>query len=575
MSVSATPARKGPKKTSTTSGRRPIQRKAVPAIAPTSVLVGAVLLAVSPLAVVPWGLETLPLSKAFVAGIGVILILLGSRQMVVPRAVSIALMACVGALIIATLSSTDIAASIFGRYPRYEGLWVVMIYMAAIAAGARLRHWPNAIRTFGITLSIASTLVFIVALGEMLASDADQRIDSLLGNASELGLWSAVVLFLLASGALERQPLALLGVATAFGSILLSASRGALLAVLVGAIVLVAFRARSRSGRVILGALLAGAVVVMLLPFTRDRILGTDAIASRTAAGRWDIWGSAGALIRDNLLFGVGPSGFVDGAPRYYTDGFATGAGERFTLDSPHNLILQILVVGGVVLLVAVAALVVVWIKSAIVPIRQHPQLMGSVIAAIAAGVVGLQTHITTPGTVPLLAALAGFVVATKPRAAEAGSGQDARGQLLRFAPVAAVGIAIVALGLALIAEMFAASATRALEAGDAQAAQSGWATTQALRPWDSDVLLRQARTYNWAVSSGLVEATACLEPSADAIAARPRSQEATVDRAKCLAYNGDLSGAQEVLEVGLTSNPKSQELQTLLRRAIKMQAGA
>ncbi len=551
---------------------RPQTRKSPVEVASTSVVVGAVLLAASPLAIVPWGLETLPLSKALVAGIGILLILLGTRKLVVPRTVSIGLLACVAVLLVAAAASTDFGASFFGRYPRYEGIWVVTIYLAAIAAGARLRNWPNAIRAFGITLAISSIAVFVVALGEFFTSDPDQRIDSLLGNASELGLWSAMVVFLLAPAALERQPLALVGVLTAFGSILLSASRGALLALVVGAIVLACFRARSRSGRIILGALAACAAVVMLLPMTRDRILGTDAIASKTAAGRWEIWGSAEALIRDNLLFGVGPSGFVDSAPAYYTDAFASGAGTRFTLDSPHNILLQIMVVGGLALLVAVAALAFLWIKSAIPQLRSHTQLLAPVIAAMVAGIVGLQTHITTPGTVPLLAALAGFVVASSPLDLGGRAGSESSRRALHFAPVTAVAIAIVVLALTIVSEMFAAGATRALAVGDAKAARSGWSTAQALRSWDQDLSLREARAYNWAVSSGLVTADQCMASSGAALNARPQSQEATVDRAKCLAYNNDLPAARAVLEAGLVSNPKSEELQTLLRRTVRLQ---
>lgn len=539
---------------------------------PRVVIVGAALVLLSPLAVLPIGLETHPLSKAVLAGIGVTLLLIGPRRTTLPRSVTIAVIASVAALVVSASLAAIPAASIFGRYPRYEGLWVICVYIGALAAGARARRWPAAIKPLTNTLAVAAIIVLIAAIPALVAHDADARINSLLGNASELGLWAAMAALLLAPAALRRKPLAIAGAVAAALSLVFSASRGALLGFVVGAVVLILLRYRSRIGLAIVGGVVGIGVLVLAVPLTRSRVLGTDALASGTASGRWAIWESTWNLIKQHPWFGVGPSGFVDSVPATYTDEFVRGTSTGITLDSPHNLILQILVVGGLLALAAVAGLFVCWIVAAIPAVRNHSAIVGAPIAAMAAALVGLQTHFTTPGTAPLLAALAGFVVARPVRRDTSGPSPAVSSSLgrslARWIPPALVGIATLVLAAALLAEVAAAQAVDALGRGQADAAASDWRLAHQLRPWDGDLVLREARAYNWAVSGGTMPADSCLAPTAAAIASRPGAEESTVDRAKCLSYNNDLAGAKQVLAAGLRNNPKSTELLVLSGRA-------
>lgn len=541
----------------------PLQR------APKSVLVGAALLLLSPLAGLPIGLEALPLSKAVLAGIGVTLILIGPRDSKLPRPVAIVLLACVTALVVAASLAAIPSASFFGRYPRYEGLWTICVYVGALAAGARIRQWPSVIKPLTAVLSVAALLALIGTIPDLVSGGAGDRVNSLLGNASELGLWACMAALLLTPAAIRKEPLAIAGAAAAVLALVLSASRGALLGFVVGAVVLILVRYRSRTGLAVVGGVVGVALLVLVVPFARSRVLGTDAVAGGTARDRWAIWESTWNLIQQHLLFGVGPSGFVDSVPARYTDEFVLGTGRRFTLDSPHNLLLQILVVGGLLLLAAAGALFVCWVLAAIPAVRNHAAVVGAPIAAMAAALVALQTHFTTPGTAPLLAALAGFVVARPARRdGSPPDGTAAAEALGRWTPAAVVSLATLVLVGALLAEVAAAGAVDALGRGQADAAASDWRLAHRLRPWDGDLVLREARAYDWAVSNGTVPADACLAPTADAVAARPGAQESSVDRAKCLSYNGDLAAAKLVLAAGLRNNPKSTELLVLSGRA-------
>lgn len=554
---SASPGKSGPGNRS----RRPGPAASEPT--PVLVLIGAALLLLSPLAGLPIGLEALPLSKATFAGIGVILILSGSRRMTLPRSVSIAILVSVAALVVSAMMASIPSASILGRYPRYEGLWVICIYVGALAAGARIRQWPSVVKPLTTVLSVAALLALIGTVPDLVSGGAGDRVNSLLGNASELGLWASMVALLLAPTAVRKEPWAVAGVVAAILALVLSASRGALLGFVVGALVLILIRYRSRAGLAIVGGVVAVGVLVLAIPFARSRVLGTDAVASGTARDRWAIWESAWNLVKQHPWFGVGPSGFVDSAPANYVDAFVLGTGRRFTLDSPHNLVLQILVIGGFVLLLVTIGLLICWILSVIPAVRNNAAVVGAPIAAIAAALIGLQTHFTTPGTAPLLAALAGFVVARP-----AHPNPAAVLALARWVPAALVGIATVVLAAALLAEVVAAQAVDALGRGQADAAASDWQFAHNLRPWDGDLVLREARAYTWAVSIGALPPDSCLAPTAAAIASRPGGQEPTVDRAKCLSYNGDYAGAVDVLATGLRTNPKSTELLVLSGRA-------
>ena len=83
----------------------------------------------------------------------------------------------------------------------------------------------------------------------------------------------------------QRDPLAIAGVAAALISLVLSASRGALLGLAVGLVFLLVLIPVST--RLVVGGIGLGVgLLALLTPFTQDRLTGESPLAAGTAAGR-------------------------------------------------------------------------------------------------------------------------------------------------------------------------------------------------------------------------------------------------------------------------------------------------
>src|ERR1700677_2813895 len=147
-------------------------------------------------------------------------------------------------LLVATLREAAPLNAIVGRSPRFEGVFILPVYVGAAAAGARLLG-PN--RAAGSTawfmncLAFAAVLVGIEAALQFsglrpLATNV-ARPGSLLGNASDQGAWAVLVLGPLAVLAVTtRKWPYIVGALAAIVTLVASGSRGALLGVVVVAL---------------------------------------------------------------------------------------------------------------------------------------------------------------------------------------------------------------------------------------------------------------------------------------------------------------------------------------------------
>lgn len=534
---------------------------------PVPAAVGIALVGVSGIVALPGLAEPYLLPKAATAALGVSLMLAAPRVWALPRPLAAVVAAAAVALGLAAATSVAPISAAMGRYPRYEGLWVLTVYVCAVAAGARMRAWPKAWLILHRTLALAALLVVLAALVQLAGAGTALRVTSLLGNASELGAWSAVVAAGLAGAALKRQPTAVLGFAAAGLAVVLSGSRGALLGLAVGLafVGVVSLRrpsVTSRShGRAAFAALVAVAALAALIPATRQRLLG-EGLAASTVSGRGWLWRDTVDLIAAHPVLGVGPSGFVDGIGAFHSTGWAAAVGPVNPPDSPHNILLQILVSGGMLLLGACIAFGVLWVRECRRSADADFAGTLSAVAAVVAGVVSMGTHFTSAATVPLIAVLVGWV-AGQPvsRTLSTGSAESWRLRMARWTPTVAAASAGLVLVTAAAAELPVARALSATSAGAPQLAEAYWRQARLLRPWDVDLWMRQGHAMGYAVTYGLAPAPLCLLPTHEAERRLPRSSQVAEDRVRCLDANGQFEAAQSTGSRALAHDPTNVNL--------------
>ncbi|WP_146906864.1 O-antigen ligase family protein [Cellulomonas aerilata] len=539
-------------------------------------------LALVPVAMVPGGLFRFAVAKLLVAVVAVGLAALARPAGRLPRPVGVVL--GVGALVLVTsaLSSAAPAAQLLGRWPRYEGLVALPVYVGALWAGARLLG-PAApvtrLRTLRTALAVVATVVGVVGAveaggGRPLGGDA-ARPGSLLGNATDLGLVGTVVLAVLLLPAWrERRPVVVLGAVAAATAVVASGSRAAALAALAAVVVLAAsevLRHRGapgpRSWRLppaALACLAAGAALAAALaavPATRDRLLRLGDLSGGTVGGRRLLWADAGSLASDHPLLGVGPSGFVDAVAGRHSQAWALQVGSADPPDSPHAWPLQALLAGGMPLLVLAVVLAVTVVRLGARSWRlsagtSRADLVPGALAATGGYGLALLTHFTTPGTTPVVALLVGAMVATAPAASrEPGHGSPAglgapRGRTSRLV-AAGAGVWGLALAAGTAAEVPLAGAVTAAAAGHTERATAGFDAAARLRPWDRDVALIAAQAFHAGSLAGdPASGAAALTWSERALTAAPDSLEAALVHGYARGVVGQVGPARAELDL-------------------------
>lgn len=527
-------------------------------------IIAIVLVALSIVALLPDAFVRWVLPKELVLVAAVLLAALVAPAGRLPRWLWALVGAGAAVLLVSALTGAAPVAQLLGRWPRYEGLVGIPVYVAAIWVGARLLGplAPRARRdAFAIALAAAAALAGIVSLLEAiglrpLPSDLS-RPGSVFGNASDQGLAGLMMLILLGfalaeavTGRRSRRLITTLaaGAVLALATVVVSASRAAiatlvLVVVVVAVIVVRAGRSRRRLLLISGGALVLIAVAVLALPLTRSRILGASPLSGGSNETRLILWREALDLIGASPLTGTGPSGFLDRVVGLHPEQWPHLAGRNVVVDAPHNWLLQLGVAGGVPLLLlgfggAIAVLVVGVrrIRDG-EPLRVAPHLL----AIVAFGVV-LLTHITAPATVILAGVSLGALLAVPPSP--------------RKPSVAAVYLRPALLSVWLLAFLLMTIAELPLQQGvqraaqdDVAGAQSAFEQAAALRPWDADIPSIAAQAFASRTEAGAPGAQAATIAWGErALAAVPDSVPTGKALAVGLQYVGRLDEAAGLL---------------------------
>ncbi|MFE4834794.1 O-antigen ligase family protein [Arthrobacter sp. NPDC056691] len=546
-----------------------------------------ILMAASLVAFQPGGLFRFVWIKLVVVILAVLAGLLSPAGARLPVAVKAATAACVLWIAVAMLLSGTPLASIAGRWPRYEGLLTLAVYVAVFAVGAKVLGGAGGSRRralLSLSLAVAGSALFVIAALEgaglrPLGGAENVRPGATLGNATDQGLVGVVIAGALAAqGDLDKAWQVWVrraGLLAGIGVAVLSGSRAALAALLIVAVfsAIAWMRARSWSPvKIAAGAAAAAAgiaLVVVLVPSARDRLLSAG-----TVDGRWLLWDRSLGLIADHTVSGVGPSGFVDAFPAYLNGEWARTVGDSFPADSPHSWPLQLLAAGGVPLLVLVLLLLAVSLAALVRRLRETKQAaerryLAVVLVTVVAYALALFTHFTSIGTTGLVAFLCGGMVGCdggKPAPIRTGFIPVFGGAKMRAVPrLAGVLLVLGAMAIAVpaaVAEWPMEAGARAAAAGDSAGAQRAFVQARQLRPWDSDTALLAAQAFAGPATAGDRDAAGyAVEWGRLAWERTPGSQEAGTALAIGYLYSGDVPAAKDLLDALVADAPYSTTL--------------
>ncbi|MBU4214242.1 MAG: O-antigen ligase family protein [Actinobacteria bacterium] len=526
-------------------------------------------LATAPLALVPGGMSRFVLPKLAVFALFVAFAAVGERRGRVPRPVALAIAGGALWLVVAACAGAAPSAQLVGRWPRYEGLVALPVYVGCLWAGARLlgpAGDQRPARLLPRALSATAIIATAVALAEAaglrpLGGDAT-RLGGLVGNASQEGALGAVLLCVLLPWAVrERGWLVPAGAVCAGLLTVLSGSRGALLAAVLGVLVLLRVRSGGRAVLLAAGFALGGLVAASLvLPVMRNRLLGSDTLATATVTGRWDLWGETVRVLAHRWLTGAGPSGFYDLFAVGSSDGWQRAHGVVNPPDSPHDLLLQTWSAGGVVLVLIAALLAVAVARAAtrarrIAGVERRVVLDGAT-GGLVAGIVALMVGFTHASTTPLLAALAGALVASVPVGAPA-----ARRVIERVVAGAAV-VWTVAAVLACLGEVALQRGATLATAGRVEAASAQFENAQRLRPWDPDVAVLATEAFAAGTDAGDEPSAAAARTwSSRALGRVGRSQDVERVQGVALGVLGEPAAGLQLLAPLLADDPDNLDL--------------
>lgn len=533
-----------------------------------------VLLFALPAAIVPGGLDRFVFGKLLIAALGVGLAFTAPVTGRLSRAVSALLAAGAVLLALSALLSHAPEAALLGRAPLNEGALVLAVYLLAGVSGARLlgpgrsaRSTRVAIATMAACALAVAFLAVLEAAGlRPLSSDLD-RPGSLLGNASDEGAFAVLYLGpLLVDAVRGRRPLPALGAAAALLTVVLSGSRGALLG-LVAALVVAGLLGSRATRWKVAGAALAAAALVLAIPFTRDRVFDLSPLAAHTVTGRQLLWRETLALIGDHPILGVGPSQFEVAIVAHHDLHWQKSIGPANPPGSPHDWLLQVLVDGGVLLLIVVLWLVVLLVREGIRRVRDgdHRWTPG-VLAGLCAYGVALLFHFPSPGTLVPACVLAGGLLAVAPAAEP----RRAEPWLRRGVPALAGALAVLFL-LGSLAEIWLRLGNVAAARGQFHTADADYRTARVLRFWDVDLPGQVLHEFTAAATSGNKAALPYAQQWSRRLGPVADDEQLVQNRAALLDAAGDYPGAVRLLDAQLRIDPDNPNL-LVLRGVVHVQ---
>lgn len=515
-------------------------------------MVAAWILGLAPLVVLPGGLDPFTIAKIAV-GAGACAVLVAGRGVALNRRLTILVVVGLALICAGLFGSSYPAVQVWGREPRLEGLIVGAAYALFLLAGISLTSHSGSAATITALMrgwAIASVGIGVVAALELMGWEpfaSGDRVASLFGNASDLGAFAVLTLGVLGYRALRGSDLLTrAGTVAAAVSVVACASRAALVAAVLVALVLLAGRRDRRTLVVTLASALTLSALVLTLPVSRGRVLGSSPLAARTITGRLDLWNRSVDLLTHRPL-GLGAGGFVDAIPSTFDQRWYEEQPFDLVLDSPHSLPLQWWSMGGLGLVLVGLALLL----TLVVHGWSSPWIAG-LIGYVAV----LVTHFSSPMHTPWALLLAGLIAGSLP-------GPSYRVGLRAMRTVAAVaGVVALTLAAGALAEVPRAAAFYAVEAAHPKNADAAWELATRMRPWSWTQFNGEAlHAYAVVARSGVPAAADAGAPYVarlgTALGSLPSGYR---DAASIAAMRGDHAAAAALLEQALArdgSNPQ------------------
>lgn len=540
------------------------------------------------IALLPGGLFRFTWIKLTVVLIALAFGLFAGKGWRVPRPIMWVVAAGALSIFAGIIVSGSAMPGLLGRWPRYEGILTMGIYVAVLAMGAKTLGGPRTGNAWqwlhrsmaGVSLVLASISILESTGLRPLGGAADLRPGATLGNATDQGLAAVLIVGALSLPALASRDgwrwFLRAGLLASGLTVVLSGSRAALLGLLVVIVTVSALSLSQKGNRAKLGgfiaaaALTAMALAVFLIPASRDRLF-----SGATVSGRWLIWQQTLDMARDNLWLGVGTNRFVDELPRYQSAQWAVEVGNSFPPDSPHMVLLQALAIGGLPLLLLLIALTVLLAFYAVRSIKDaadpgHRANLVGAIAAVAAYGLGLLTHFTSPSTTPLALLLLGALLAIPPagepvpripKLSKGSTMPPPRARAGTFAAGAAVVLALLVALPATVAEWPMAAGAKAAAQGLPKEADRHFEQARSLRPWDGDTALLAAQAFAGPASDGDPTAAALAVKWAELSLKRtPASGEARLALAIGQINSGDYAAGKQTLDKLIAAAPNNAD---------------
>ena len=457
---------------------------------------------------------------------------------------------------IAGAFGADVSTAWWGRGQVYDGA-PFLVVCVLVAMGAARHLGPEAqpgdrelfLNAMAVVALVVALLAVIEATGlRPLSSDAS-RPGSFLGNASDEGSFALLYGGALLVAALNRRrPLLIGGAAAAGVTIVLSGSRGAWIGlfVLIGVAALLAGRRARIVGAV---AALVAVAAVFIDPVTRGRLFG-GGLAQQTASGRLMLWQESLSLWTHHPILGVGPSQFENAIVGQHTLAWQQRVGPQNPPAAPHNLVLQLLLAGGPILLTVVGYLLWRVVRCA----REQGTWGTSVIVALAAYLAALMFTFPTPAVL-LPAVVLVASVTSVPVAATA-----AWQQVVEWGSAALAAVLAVGFVLACVSEIEIKAGMTQLAHESPARAQSSFATAHDLRWWDSDL---DGQVFHAFVAAGPVAAAQAWQWDGRLGAAADDIQ-VMQDRAALRLNTGKYADAIAILDPALKRDRFNPQLLTM-----------
>jgi putative inorganic carbon (hco3(-)) transporter len=557
------------------------------------------------------GLDIFGTVKATAIVVGLlVLVLIGgvraarTRRLEVPlwTPIWVALGGFTGALVVATLVSDTVALSVVGRPGRHTGLAMYLVYLALLVAALRLHvdHRPRELSR-GLLAAVAPITAYgfaqVLDLDPLgwTAVEGGPQVFGTLGNANFFAALLGIATPLALATALDRvEPTGwrvlggLLAVAMPVAGFLSASLQGPLAAVVGAAVVLgvVVWQAPGlRAARVpltgvlgVLGVGLVGALLTGVGPFAAIREQATRSLTTRM--GKWE---TALAMLADRPLLGFGLGSFEDWFFAYRPVAVAVETGLRRSTDAPHNVPLEMLASGGLLLGLAYLALVAVTAWALVLGLRRRTGADRLALAGAGGAWVAYQVQSLVSIDVPPIAALhyvlAGVIVgygavttlrglgdspATDLRAAPGRKGAKRKtGPALHPVPPAFVaGAAVLTIAvlwagtLPLRADLAAGAATRIQAQGRFPTAEAAWERAMRVGFWESRYPARHADLYQ---SRGRLREARDLQEVA--VRREPRGLANHLNVARLSVELGDLDRAAAAYDAVLAIDPSTPEV--------------